>query len=68
MAGRAGSVMSGRLVVLFPVLLTLFLFAVLVVQVAASRAGNSAKRGAGEGILIDDGGADGTGGNADGRA
>lgn len=63
----AGSVMSGRLVVLFPVFFTLFLFAVFVVQIAASRAGNSSKSGTGKGILIEDGGADRTGGNADGR-
>ena len=68
MVVRAGGVMSGRLVVLFPVLLTLFFSAVLVIQIAASCAGNSSKSGAGKGILVEDGGANGTGGNADGSA
>ena len=67
MVVRAGSVMLGLLVVLFPVFFTLFLFAVFVVQVAASRAGHSTQSGAGKGILIENGGADRSGGNADGR-
>ena len=68
MVVRAGSVMSGLLVVLFPVFFAFFFSAVFVVQVAASRAGNSSKSGAGKGILIEDGSANGTGGNADGSA
>ena len=64
----------GLLVVLFPVfgalfpaLFTLFLFAVFVVQVAASRAGNAAESGSGKGILIEDDSSGDTGGRADGR-
>ena len=59
--------MSGLLVVLFPVLLTLFLFAVLVVQVAASCSGNASEGGSGKGILIEDDSSGDTGGSADGR-
>ena len=59
--------MLRRLVMLFPVLFALFVFAVLIVQVAASRTGHSAKGGTGEGILVDDGGTNGTSGNANGR-
>ena len=55
------------LVVPFPVLFALFVFAMFIVQVAASRTGHSAKCRSGEGILIDDSGTDGTGGNTDGR-
>lgn len=67
MAGRAVRMGLGLLVVLFPVLLTLFLFAVFVVQVAASRAGNASEGGPGKGILIENDGTNGTGGSADGR-
>jgi hypothetical protein len=67
MAGRAGRVRLGLLVVLFPALFTLFLFAVFVVQVAASSAGNASEGGSGKGILIEDDSSGDTGGRADGR-
>ena len=67
MAGLVRRVMSGRLVVLFPVFLTLFLFAVLVVQIAAGSTGNTAQSGTGKGILIEDDSSGDTGGSADGR-
>jgi len=60
--------MSGRLMVLFPVFLTLFLFAVLVVQIAAGSTGNAAQSGTGKRVLIENGGTNGTGSHANGRA
>ena len=55
------------LMVFFPGFGALFLFAVFVVQVAASRTGRSTQRGTGKGILVEDGGTSGTGGRANGR-
>ena len=52
---------------LFPRLFALFLSAVLIVQIAASRTGHAAQSGTGKGTLIEDEGASGTGGHADGR-
>ncbi len=68
MTGLVRRVMSGRLVVLFPVFLTLFLFAVLVVQIAAGSTGNAAQSGTGKRVLIENGGTNGTGSHANGRA
>ena len=67
MAGRALRVGRRLPVVLFPMFGALFIFAVLVVQVAASSAGNTAEGGSGEGILIEDDSSGDTGGRADGR-
>ena len=53
--------------VLFPCIAALFLLAVLVVQIAASRTGHAAQSGTGKGALIEDEGTGGTGGRADGR-
>ena len=53
--------------VLFPGIAALFLLAVLVVQIAASRTGHAAQSGTGKGTLIEDEGTGGTGGRADGR-
>ena len=53
---------------LFPRLFALFLSAVLIVQIAASRTGHAAQSGTGKGTLIEDEGASRTGGHADSRA
>ena len=61
------ALMAAFPMVLFPCVASLFLLAVLVVQIAASRAGHAAQSGTGKGILIEDESTGGTGGHANGR-